>query len=225
MNGSALLVSFSFGVFLRPPPHPLACVLACKVAGKEPSHTPLFPFLMYINSPRIAFGPLKPHATFVKGSCEVHTHAGVCCVLCVFFFSLFFFFCLPQLLELFFFLFLPPKQSANAAFFPYCTYTFGHWLLFFPPFFFTIYVLSFVLSHSLYTSFHRSSLFFFLSIYVTAYFYALFFFSHPFPFFLIDCSASQPFSPCLSRRHHSVFSPCDFGARFCVCATLMMCFA
>lgn len=149
----------------------------------------------------------------------------VCVVCFVYFFFLFsFFFVCHSFLNSFSFCSSLRSSQQMRPFFPIV-----HTLLatgsFFPPLFFTIYVLSFVLSHSLYTSFHRSSLFFFLSIYVTAYFYALFFFSHPFPFFLIDCSASQPFSPCLSRRHHSVFSPCDFGARFCVCATLMMCFA
>ena len=184
---------------------------------------------MYINSPRIAFGPLKPHATFVKGSCEVHTHAGVCCVLCVcvFFFLLLFFFLFANSFLNSFSFFLPPKQSANAAFCFPLLYIHFFWPLtpfFFPPFlclFYYICPFFFVFSHSLYTSFHRSSLFFFFSLYIydSVLLRTFFFFSLTLPpLFFLSTVAPLTLSRPISHVGTTVFFPPATLVRVSVCA-------
>lgn len=218
-------------------PYPLlACLLARLL--RRSHHTPhfFFPFNVHQFSSNCFWTPKTTRHIREGQLWGSHSRWCVLCVVCVcFFFSFsFFFFCLPTASWTLFLSFsLRSSQQMRPFVFPFCTYTFfGHWLLFFFPLFFAcfiIYVLSFLCSVTLSTLLFTVvlSFFFFLSTYMTAYFYALFFFfSHPSPsFFFIDCSASHPFSPYFSRRHHSVFSPCDFGARFCVCTTLMMCFA
>lgn len=146
------------------------------------------------------------------------------CALCIFFFSFLFFFVCHSFLNSFSFCSSLRSSQQMRPFFPIV-----HTLLatgsFFSPLFFLLYMFFLLCSVTLSTLLFTVVLFFFSLYICDSVLLRTFFFLSPFPFFLIDCSASQPFSPCLSRRHHSVFSPCDFGARFCVCATLMMCFA
>ena len=185
---------------------------------------------MYINSPRIAFGPLKPHATFVKGSCEVHTHAGVCCVLCVcvfFFPSPFFFFVCQQLLELFFF--LSPSEAVGKCgllFSPIVhTLFLATGSFFFSPFFFAcfiIYVLSFLCSVTLSTLLFTVVLsFFFFSLYIydSVLLRTFFFFLSPFPlFFFLSTVAPLTLSRPISHVGTTVFFPPATLVRVSVCA-------